>query len=249
MADDAGRDALMDRLDPRARVAAAFAFSVLVAVGPRPAAALAALAAAGAAAAISGLRARDIVRRLAPVGAFLPLIWLTLPFTRPGQPVFRLGPLAATDPGLRLALLVTLKALAVTLALVALLGRMDLPRLGHALHHLRVPDKLVHLLLMAARYVDVLRAESARLASAMKARAFRPRASPRTFRAAGYLAAMILIRGFDRAARVHAAMKLRGFRGRFYVLSHFAFARRDLAFCAAAGLILGLIAWMQWTAT
>lgn len=248
MAGDAARPSFMERFDPRARVAAALAFSVLVALGSRPGAALAALAAAAAVCALSGRAAGQRLRRLAPVCAFLLLLWLTLPFTHPGQPLFRVGPLAATDAGMRLSLLITLKALAVTLAVASLLGGMDLPRLGHALHHLRVPDKLVHLLLLAARYVDVLRAESARLASAMKARAFRPRAGLRTFRAAGYLAAMILIRGFDRAARVHAAMKCRGFRGRFYLLTHFTFARRDLAFSAAAGLALGLLAWMQWTA-
>jgi cobalt/nickel transport system permease protein len=66
-----------------------------------------------------------------------------------------------------------------------------------------------------------------------------------TYRAFGHLVGMLLVRSLDRSERILAAMKCRGFTGRFYLLDHFAFTRCDLPFCAASLAVLGLITWME----
>jgi cobalt/nickel transport system permease protein len=137
-----------------------------------------------------------------------------------------------------LATKIALKANAIVLALMALLGTMEITVVGHALSHLRVPDKLNHLLLFTIRYIDVLRREYQRLAAAMKIRGFRPRMSRHAYRTYGYLVGMLLVRSVDRSERIMAAMKCRGFRGRFYLLDHFAFSRHDLPFCIVSAVIL-----------
>ncbi len=110
--------------------------------------------------------------------------------------------------------------------------------LGHALGRLGVPWKLVYLLFFTVRYVDVLNREQHRLRAAMRMRAFRPRNNLHTYRTYGYLVGMILVRSLDRAERIVAAMKCRGFRGRFPGIDRPSLTAADawLAFVAAAVL-------------
>jgi len=240
-------DSPIHRLDPRPRFVAALLLTLLIAMSTRPAVALAGLAVGAAFVALARLRPLDLLKRLLEVNVFIVVLWLFLPFTHPGEPIWHLGPLTATREGVRFALLITLKCNAIILTLTALVATVDVVRLGHALYHLRVPAKLIHLLLFTIRYFDVLHREYHRLSAALKVRCFRPRTNRHTYRTYAYLIGTLLVRSLDRAQRVMAAMKCRGFRGRFYVLDHFALARRDVVFGAAAALALGLLGWMQWT--
>ncbi|MGB6065998.1 MAG: energy-coupling factor transporter transmembrane component T [Desulfomonilaceae bacterium] len=81
--------------------------------------------------------------------------------------------------------------------------------------------------LFSFRYVPVIQEEYHRLVKAMKIRSFRPRTDIRTYRAYAYLVGMILVRSFDRSKRILAAMKCRGFKGRFYILHHYEMKRCD----------------------
>jgi cobalt/nickel transport system permease protein len=232
-------DSVVHRLDARVRVVVAVAFSLLVAVSRRYPVMAAALALAVAGAFAARLPVRATLRRMLLLEVFLLILWVVVPLTSP-------GPLGWSQPGVRLAMAVTLKANAIVLALTTLLGTMELTTLGHALHHLHVPPKLVHLLLFTIRYVDVIHHELMRLRTAMRVRCFRPRADRHTYRTFGSLVGMLLVRSFDRADRIVAAMKCRGFRGRFYVLHHFVLARRDGWFSVAACGVLLALAWAEW---
>jgi cobalt/nickel transport system permease protein len=159
---------------------------------------------------------------------------------------FRFGFLLFSHDGLWLALQIALKANAIVLGLMALVGTMDAMTLGHALCHLHVPDKLAHLLLFTVRYLDIFHREYGRLRAAMKVRGFRPHMNLHTYRVYGYLVGMLLVRSFDRSERIVAAMKCRCFRGRFYVLSHFHFSSRDVPFCAAFLMLLATLALVNW---
>jgi cobalt/nickel transport system permease protein len=79
----------------------------------------------------------------------------------------------------------------------------------------------------------------------MKVRAFRPRMDRHTYRTYGYLVGMLLVRSLERSERIVAAMKCRGFRGRFYLLEHFAFSRRDAWFAVAAAALGTVLAWAE----
>jgi len=234
------------RVDPRLRLLAAVGVSVVVAAADRPAVLGAALGAAAVAFAFSGLPLRAALRRLVPLNVLLLLVAAVLPFTTPGETAWHLGALAASHQGLLLAAAIWLKGNAVLLGLVALLGSMDASTFGHAMSHLRVPDKLTHLLLFTVRYLEVLHRESLRLRAAMKVRAFRPRMNRHTYRAYGHLVGMLLVRSFDRAERIVAAMKCRGFRGRFYLLDHFHYTWCDLPFAVLSLAVLGGLLWAEW---
>jgi cobalt/nickel transport system permease protein len=182
-----------------------------------------------------------LVRRLLHVEGFMLLLFVMLPLTMPGEPVARIGPLDVSAEGLALAALVALKVSASVLLLAVLVGSMEPARLGATLHALHVPERFNRLLVMTARYVELIRAEAQRLGESMRARGFRPRSNRHTWRSYGHLAGMVLIRALDRAERVSEAMRCRGFSGRY---PHAAFAPPALrdwtaaVSVAMAGLLL-----------
>jgi cobalt/nickel transport system permease protein len=241
------RSGYFGTIDPRARLVAAVAFSVLVVMTSRMAPLGLALSAAAVGVALSGCPLALVAKRLLPLNLLMALLVVVLPLTTPGSIVWQLGPMHFSQEGLRLAVTIAVKGNAVLMAIIVLLGTMDATTLGHALHHLHVPEKLAHLLLFTVRYLDVLHREYLRLRAAMKVRGFRPRMDRHTCRSFGSLVGMLLVRSFDRADRIAAAMKCRGFRGRFYLLDHFAFARRDGVFCAVCLALLLALSWMEWT--
>jgi cobalt/nickel transport system permease protein len=235
---------ILARLDPRTRVLAAALFAAATVTAPTGtgqglAAATAALVAALALCALARLPARAVIRRLLALEAFLLFAVATLPFTVDGTALFTLWGLPASAEGCRRAGATMLRGAAVVLAVQALLATLDTVALGHALGRLGLPERLVALLLFTVRYLDVLHQEYGRLRLAMRARAFRPRTGWHTWRTMGWLVGMLVVMSVERAQRIHAAMRLRGFAGRFHLLDERRPGALDWGFGAAQ---LGLAA-------
>ncbi len=238
------------RLDPRGRVLAAVAFSVVVAVANGFATLAAALVLTILAVLSCGWPVAVVLRRLAPLNSLLLALVAILPWTVAGDPLWQAGPLTYSSEGLRLAARIALKGNAIVLSLLLLLGSLDGITLGRALAQLRLPDKLIHLLLFTIRYLEVLGREYGRLRVAMRTRGFRARFNRHTWRSYGHLIGMLLVRSLDRAERIGAAMKCRGFRGRFYLGERLVFSQHDAWFAVAAtAVLLGLVfvEWFVWS--
>ena len=236
---------LAHRLDPRGKIVVAGLLAILIAVATTYAAALAGLALALGCLALARLPLKKVVARLLVVNSFIFLLWVVLPLTYPGEVVWRFGPLAATRQGLIFTGLITLKSNAIIIALIALIATVPVITLGQAMHKLRLPDKLCHLLLFTYRYLYVFEQEFHRLIQAMKIRGFQPRTNLHTYRSYAYLAAMLLVRSYDRADRVFQAMLCRGFHGTFYSLRTFSWQRRDRVFVAASLLALAALLYLE----
>lgn len=227
-------------LDPRARILAVIAFA-LVTVSLRSPATAACACACAALAAAGSMPPRDLLRRLLALEGLMAVVLVTLPFTVPGQTLFTLGPLTAAREGLLYALLIILKANAVVLALLGLVGSLEPAVLGHALARLGLPEKLVHLLLLTIRQIELLQQEHLRLRQAMRARAFVARSDRHTWVSYGNLIGMLLVRSLERARRIHAAMRCRGFNGRLYLLDSARWRAGDTVFLIALVLPLGVL--------
>ncbi len=232
---------LIHRLDPRVKLIAAMPVAVLVALMQDIAGPARGLALAVALAALARLNVRKVLARLAVVNVFVLMLWAFLPFSHPGEEVFAIGPLGATREGLLLAAAITLKTNAIVLATMALLGTSQVMDLAHALVHMRFPAKLVHLFFFFYRYLGVLHDEYARLRTAMKVRAFKPRTSAHTYRSYAWLLGMLLVRSYERSERIYQAMLCRGFHGHFPVLHHFRLHALDLAFALAMALSIVVV--------
>jgi cobalt/nickel transport system permease protein len=228
-------------LDPRIRILAACAFALvtvalndLVVLLLPPLLAVAALMAAR-------LPPGPTLRRMAMMDGFILFLLLLLPFTVPGEPALTVLGRSASWAGIEQALAIALKANAIVLMLLSLVGSMDPTTLGHALWRLRVPENLVHLLLFPVRYIAGVDAEYRRHRRAMQVRCFRLGTNRHSLRSIGYLIGMMLVRALERSERILGAMKCRGFTGRLVLLDDLRLRRHDILFGILFGLGLALL--------
>jgi cobalt/nickel transport system permease protein len=206
---------LIRRLDPRTRVlAAAFYALLVVALTHLPTLGLT-VGLSAATALLARLEWRLTFRRLLALDGFVVLAVIMLPFTVPGDTLASLAGLEASRQGLLQALAIVLKANAVTLMVLAMVGSMEPVAVGQALARLGAPTKLVHLYLFTVRYLDVLHGEYRRLRTAMRARAFTMRTDRHTWTSIGTLFGMLMVHSIERSERIVAAMRCRGFDGTF----------------------------------
>jgi cobalt/nickel transport system permease protein len=238
-------DSLVARLDPRWKLAALLIAAGVFAVLQSLPAAETALAAALILVLVSRLPMRWYLQRLAPVVLFVGAVVLTLPLlVRDTEPVLRLGPLALSQSGLRLAILLACKGLGIVSLMLVLVGTAPLEDSIRAAHALRVPGLLVHLSMLTYRYLFVLAGELAQLRVALRLRGYHNRLNRHSFRTIGHVVGTLLVRSYERSERVGQAMRLRGFDGQFRSLRCFQTSRRDvLGSMVVIGCALGLLAW------
>ncbi|MBN3561703.1 cobalt ECF transporter T component CbiQ [Aliamphritea spongicola] len=232
---------VIDILDPRVRVAAAMLFAFAVVLSHNFAVLIFGLLLALLVAALAKLNFKRTLRRVIAMDMFMIFLVIMLPFTTPGREMFSVFGFAASIEGLLHACKIALKANAVVLALLALVGTMGATTLGHAMAHLKVPEKLVHLLMFTVRYLDVIGQEYKRMRRAMQARAFVLRSNMHTWRSIGYLVGMLLVHSLERSERIMAAMKCRGYQGKLYLLDNMEIVRHDYYFMVLSGFCLAIL--------
>ena len=230
-------DSFFHRLDPRVKFITTIPYIFVIAVMKGINGPLSALIISLFMIAVSRISLKKLMGRLMVVNVFILFLWVFLPFSFPGEAVFSIGSLRATHEGLLYVLSITLKANAIVLATIALLGTSEVFSLAHALVHLKLPDKLIYLFFFFYRYISVLHEEYTRLRHAMLIRCFRPKTNMHTYRTYAYLVGMLIVKSYDRSQKIYNAMLCRGYTGRFPIISHFTLKRTDLSF----GFLMGLI--------
>ncbi|MDH4211496.1 MAG: cobalt ECF transporter T component CbiQ [candidate division WOR-3 bacterium] len=233
-------------IDPRVRILSAIVYSVIIAVTGKLEVACAGLAAGFVLIALARLSAKHVFYRLLVVNTFILMLWLILPFSYPGRMIYKIGALVMTDQGVQYALMLTVKCNAIILINISLLSTCGIFNLVHALDHLRVPNKLIHLFFFVYRYAHVMQYEYYRLRDTLKIRGFKPRTSVNTYRTYGAIIGTLMIRGYERSEQIHKAMICRGFKGHYWLLDHFVWGKSDLL--AASMMMLGviLLLTLQW---
>lgn len=182
--------------------------------------------------AFARLPGRLLLTRLAAFALFLIPFLVILPLMR------------GWNEGLRVALFVALRAATLFGLALVLVAASPFHELLRAAQALGLPRVLTQIASMSHRYLYVMRDEFYRIRTALRVRGFRSGTNLRTFRTVGYVAGSLIVRGEERAQRVAAAMRCRGFDGRFRSLSPFATRTRDVAFfimviSAATGILIG----------
>jgi cobalt/nickel transport system permease protein len=238
---------LMHRLDPRVKMIVACVFSIIVATAdrflPLTIAALLALFFIS----LAKLPFKKVCSRLLVVNGLILLLWLFLPFTMEGEPLWAFGPLIVTKEGIIYSALITIKSNSIILAFMALVATMPVLTIGRTMGHLHIPEKMVHLFYFTYRYIHAIRREYRRQMNAIKIRGFNPGTNMHTYRTYAYLIGMLLVKSHDRAERVRAAMICRGFKGKFYDLKEFSFRSSDLIIMIFMLLAIIGIGFLQWT--
>jgi cobalt/nickel transport system permease protein len=241
-----GGDSIIHRLDPRVKIVVALFFSVVVAVANRFMVLTLALTLSVCIVLLARVPMKDFLGRLVPVNAFVLFLWIFLPFTVQGEPLFLIGPLVGTREGVLYAAQISVKSNAIVIMLIALVASTSIYALGHAMHELRVPKKIVYLFYFTYRYIHVIHREYLRLVHAVKIRGFSPGTNMHTYKTVAYLVGMLLVRSSDRAERVHQAMLCRGFRGRLYSFSEFSLTRTDVISLVAMLVLIAAFGALEW---
>ena len=173
--------------------------------------------------ALAELPYKTLLKRLLLMSPFALFIGLANPiFDRTPQWAF--GPLFVTGGWLSLASIL-LKFALTTLAALLLIATTTLSDLGAALHRLGLPRPLVVQLLFLYRYLSVLLTEAGRMTQACELRAAPGSGLP--YRTWGSLLGQLLLRTIDRAERIYAAMRCRGFTGEIKLLRQQSFQKKD----------------------
>jgi cobalt/nickel transport system permease protein len=136
------------------------------------------------------------------------------------------------------------KGLLAVLLLAFLTATTPLAELLWALRKLGSPGPLNLILGMMYRYTNLLWEEYARMERARDCRTVRP-LGWRSLALHGHHVGSLIVRSWDRADRIHAAMLSRGFRGVWPMASHSRFGLGDVLFVASVtGLFLAPRLWL-----
>ena len=189
---------------------------------------------------------RQAGRRLLVLSGLLLMIWLILPFTYQGEIVWRISFLSVSQQGLMAATRLTLKTCSMLLIFLTLISTMSTADLAHALHSLKMPDKLVLLLLITYRYIFLIEDELQTLQRAAKIRNFKPGTTLHCYRTYAYLLGMLLVRAAERGQRVHQAMLCRAFNGRFHNLREYHNRSQDYCFLTLVSIIALMMILCDW---
>jgi cobalt/nickel transport system permease protein len=237
-------EALPSALDPRWKLAALLLAALAVSTLQHVPAAATALAGAVLLAVLARLPVRWYLARVGAVAAFLFWFVLILPFVIPDtNPGLDIGGLHVPY-GLKVAILLCLKALAIITLVLVHLGTTPLPATLKAAHALRVPGLVIQIAMLAYRYIFVVAGEVVRLRIALRVRGFRSRANRHSYRTLGQVSGTLLVKGYERAESVAQAMRCRGFDGRFRALAQSRTTAADiLFFCIVVAFAAALLTW------
>ena len=230
------------RLDPIVRIIASFVLSIATALSDNLYLAGIYLLIAVLLVCLSRLNPKDVFNRLKPVFWFLLMIWILLPLTFDKETFFLLFDIQISIPGVVLCCKISVKSVTILLLFTALIATMTVASLGHGLHRLKIPDKMVFLLLMSYRYIAVIENEYKRLLRAAKFRGFKPGTNLHSYKTFAYLAGMLFVRASLRANRVYQAMLCRGFNQKFHTLDIYQTSGLNWLFLSCIiGISFGLI--------
>lgn len=142
-------------------------------------------------------------------------------------PVFTLGCLVISG-GMVSFLTILIKTCLTVTAVLILVSTTPLSELSGALVFLKAPPVMIICITMIYRYIAILIGEASRMYSAYMLRS--PDSKGIRIRDMGSFLGQLLLRSFERAERVYAAMKLHGYDGGRLPASRQRFAGTDFVF-------------------
>jgi cobalt/nickel transport system permease protein len=233
---------VLQRVDPRVKVAGLFALIVAVAASRRIGVIAILFVCAAVLAVLSNVR----VRRMAgwvwsPVLFFTGAIALPAIFLTPGQTV-GLGGLI-TEQGLRSAAFLIGRAETASTLSALLVLTTPWPWVLKALRVFRCPMLVVAILGMTYRYIFVILQTALEMFEARKSRTVGSLPSSERRRLASSAAGVLLSKSVQMSGDIHLAMQSRGFRGEVHVLQDFRARATDWFWLAGFGLIAAAALW------
>ncbi len=233
------------RWDSRLKLVTVLGIIVAISFIERVAGGLAALAVSAAFFLLSRIPARFILKKTVYPLLFLVPLLVILPLTYGSGPTDKIQGMTIYRNGIELGGIILLKTVSILTLFLTSLATSPISRTFASLRHLRLPGKLVEMILFTYRYLNVFTEDIRRMRTALTLRGYRNRNQIHTLRTSASLAATLLIRSYEQADRVRSAMILRGYTGTLPLEGEFSVRRGDL-FTVLAGFIAAiLIIWID----
>ena len=135
--------------------------------------------------------------------------------------------LSISRDGIELGFLIALRAISAVMIIFPMVGTSKFVVTMKALQNLKIPDKLIQMVVFAYRYIFIFIEEVERMFTAAKTRAFQEKTNLHTLRTVGFILGMLFVRSYERAMRVHDAMLARGYTGNLKILHEFNLCSKD----------------------
>jgi cobalt/nickel transport system permease protein len=237
---------LLQRLDPRVKVAGLFSLILAATLATRLWVIAAIFAVALCLAALSLISIRMLASRVW-TGAFLFTGAIAIPalFLTPGAPLYRLPVLdwAITRQGLTTGCYLILRVeTAATLALL-LIFTTPWMHVLKALRIFRIPVVVVVILGMTCRYILLMLQTAHQMFESRKSRTVGVLSASEQRRLAVSGAGVLLTKTFQLSGDVYLAMQSRGFRGEVYLLDDFQMKRLDWMAVTAFAALASAAVW------
>jgi len=225
----AGLSSPLHRWEPRAKLVAILCLIFSVVLIPNLKMAFVGLAIALLLVFISRIPFGFVLKHLAWVSMFIFPLFVIILFTyHQGDEIARFYFLTVTSGGIEYASLIAVRALAAVILIFPMIGTMRFDAAMKALERLKVPNKLVQMIMFTYRYIFVLIEEVQRMFRVLTSRGFSRGMNIYTMTTMGKLIGVLFIRSYGRAERVYNAMVSRGYEGNLRTLVESKMHKTDL---------------------
>ncbi|MBN1872032.1 MAG: cobalt ECF transporter T component CbiQ [Candidatus Omnitrophica bacterium] len=223
--------------DPRVKIISFSILIIVIALLPNITPAAIAFLMASVLLILSKIPVIFVLKQLRWVFFIIFFFLIVMPFTVPGDAMLRLGLLTASQKGFDLAVLIALRAVSMVIIIFPMFGTSEFHRSLKALQKLKVPNKIIQMIMFAYRYIFVFLEMLSRMLTAARARLFNRRTDMFTLRTIGNLTGMLFVRGYEKTERIYQAMQSRGYTGSLSIQDEFRLTGKDFA---KAFLIIGM---------
>ncbi|MCP4136070.1 MAG: cobalt ECF transporter T component CbiQ [bacterium] len=166
---------------------------------------------------------------------FLVPLFLLLPLTSGGKELYTWSVLSLYYDGLYMAGLIGIKTTAIILLFTVMMSSATFTETASALRTLKIPVKLLNMILFTYRYLFVYFDDLRKMKTALTLRGFRSRSRIRSWISSANLIGSMLIRSYEQTERVYNAMILRGYSGEMPYHHEFDLKGKD--FVKMAGML------------
>ncbi|WP_018086381.1 cobalt ECF transporter T component CbiQ [Desulfurispora thermophila] len=249
---DSGRRNWLGGIDPRMKILVLVSYVVIVTTLSSPVLLLVAGGFMLVVNLLAGIKAKDLLLRLAWVIPFTLVMLLLFPFITPGEQLWvwdwKVFIIAASRQGMEKAWILSGRVVNAFLAMNMLLLTTGWSQLFAGFRALKLPVLLLQIIEFAVRYIYVLQAELKSMRTARLARNFRPGKvfwHRHTMSTLSADLGTLFLRSWERSERVYTAMLARGFGQPVRVLDERTLIWHDLAFATGIMMVALCLFWLD----
>ncbi len=179
---------------------------------------------------------------------FVLALFVVISLTVPGSLLIKLSFFSISREGVRLSLLISLRAISAALLVFPMLGTTRFYLTLKALQKIKIPAPLIQLLMFTYRYIFLFLDEEKRVFIGANSRGWVRKTNLSSLKTIGSLVGMLLVHSFERTERIRDAMVSRGYNGRLKILDEFTLSPKDFikaSLIIALALLLNLSRWMR----